>query len=126
MDEKELEEFLGAVGYRDYTQAPDWDKPNIQEWAEQLKAADDREFVLMTSSAILDEAIMDSRYKGNNYGYYARTSGAHAEAKRRHVAAGHDESCYGATLYSKAHDSIMRGQGHTPRPAPKCSCGRDK
>lgn len=121
MDGKKLEEFLGPVGIREYRNAKEWDKPKIEKWCDELAAADTREFILMVSSAILDDALMGNM-RDYNSGYGARTTAGFQEAKRRHMANGHDKRCRGATLYTKAHDNAMRSQGHTPRQHIDCSC----
>jgi len=126
MKEEDLKDFLGPVGFREYEQAPDYDKPKIQEWADKVAAMNDRDFILETASKILDDAIMGNRSQGNNYGFYARTTGCFQEAKRRHLKAGHTEECRGDTLYAKGHRKAMISQRHTPSDPYPCDCGRDK
>jgi hypothetical protein len=123
VNEDELKEFLGPVGYSEYEKAPDWDRPKIVTWCQEVAAMSDAEFTMETSSRILDDAIM-TRSRGNNYGFYARTTGCYQEAKRRHVKAGHTEECRGETLYSVGHGRAMRSQGHTPSEPYLCDCGK--
>lgn len=122
--EKELMEFFGPVGFGEYQNAEEWDKPKIVEWMRKVSVMSDKEFIQEASSCILDDALMQ-RFKGNHSGVYARTTGCYKEAQRRHITAGHSEDCSGDTLYSVAHARAMRSQGYiTPEPY-SCTCGKE-
>ncbi|MBD3004646.1 hypothetical protein [Streptomyces sp. 5-10] len=125
LPEDQLAGLLGPVGIREYQQAPDYDKPKIREWLAGLSEMPDSDLIVETASHILDDAIMRSFPRQNSYGIGCRVTACYEEAKRRHVAAGHDKECRGETLYSKGHAHAMRNQGHNPGERAVCTCGRE-
>lgn len=125
MTGKELEEFLGPVAYREYSDAPEWDKVKIRKWAISVQGMSDAEFITESASRIHDSVLME-RFRGNYEGIHARASACHYEARRRHRAAGHSPECRGSNLYAKGHDEVMRGQGYAPNEVSPCTCGKVK
>lgn len=122
--DSELAEILGPVGIREYKNSPDWAKPKLRDWAESLAGMSDDDFYGEAASAIHGSALMQS-FRGNYEHEHCKATAAYKEAQRRHLAAGHTDDCHGDTIYSLAHASVMRGQGHTPSEPQACTCGKD-
>lgn len=121
LTDEQLEEVLGATGWKEYGQAPDWDQPKIRTWASTLAGLSDEAFAGECATRILDSAGAQ-RFKGNWEGDHARASACYTEAKRRYAAAGHVE-CRGDSLYTAGFNRAFRSQGHTPSPWMDCTCG---
>ncbi len=113
--------IVGPVAAHEFANASDHYKPGLIDWARNLPTLSDDEFTNLTASAIYDSALV-SRFRGNWDHDHFKASACYTEAKRRHVAAGHDKDCRGATWYSLAHDRVMREQGHRPSPPSPCNC----
>jgi hypothetical protein len=126
VNENELKEFLGVVGFQRYSEAPDSDQPKIVEWCQKLAVMTDSEFIMETASRILDDAIMQSFPRFNNNGTYARSDGCFEESKRRFAKAGHAKNCDATTLYDLGLNSALRNQGHKTKPVRPCECGAVK
>ncbi len=120
----ELADILGPVGIGEYEAAPEWAKPKLRDWAEKLGSLSDEDFFAEAASAIHGSALMQS-FRGNYEHEHCKATAAFKEAQRRHCGAGHTSDCHGDTIYSRAHTSVMRGQGHTPSDPSPCSCGAD-
>jgi hypothetical protein len=122
--DSELADILGPVGIHEYENSPDWAKPKLRDWAESLAGMSDDNFLSEAASAIHGSALLQS-FRSNYEHEHCKATACFKEAQRRHRAAGHTDDCHGDTLYSRAHASVMRSQGHTPSEPLLCSCGAD-
>ncbi len=125
LTDDDLRDILGPVGFGEYEAAADWAKPKLREWAAKLGDLSDDDFLGEAASAIHGSALMQS-FRGNYEHEHCKATACYKEAQRRHLAAGHSDDCHGDTIYSRAHASVMRSQGHTPREARDCTCGADR
>lgn len=115
--------LVGPVAAGEFDNAADHYKPALIEWAQNLPALNDDEFLRTTRTAIYNSALANS-FRGNwNHDHFKATV-CYKEAERRHTTAGHNADCRGDTLYSQAHSRVMRDAGHQPSPTSPCTCGR--
>jgi hypothetical protein len=121
----EIVDIVGPVAAREFEAAAGRYKPGLIEWARALPGLPDDEFEQVCGSAIYDSALV-SRFRGNWEHEHFKASACAHEARRRHVAAGHDEDCRGETIYGGAHARIMRENGYRPTEPGACRCqGRE-
>lgn len=123
LTDDQITDLFGPIAFREFDGSQDWAKPKLREWLDSLADLDDTEFLAEAGSAIHGSALAQS-FKGNWEHEHCKATAAYREAKRRHLAAGHADDCYGDTIYSRAHANVMRSQGHTPIEPTPCSCGR--
>lgn len=114
----------GPVAEREFDGAADHAKAALTAWLEKLPTLSDDDFLGEAASAIHGSALVN-RWRGNWDADHCKASATHAEAKQRHLAAGHDPACTGSNLYDRAFRQVWREQGHSadaypPRP---CDCG---
>lgn len=117
----DLVALVGAVAAGEYEAAKDFYKPGLLEWAGKMRSLSDAEFLTDAKCAIFDSASCN-RFRGNWEHEHFKATACWFEAKRRHIAAGHDEDCRGETLYSRAHASVMRDHGYAPTEPGECCC----
>ncbi len=113
--------IVGPVAEREFANAADHYKPGLIDWARRLHLLPDEAFLDAAATAIYDSALVSS-YRGNWEHDHFKATACYTEAKRRHVAGGHDEDCRGETLYSQAHARVMRASGHQPGEPGVCTC----
>lgn len=122
MTREQLEEIIGPSAMRDYDDTKDWARPEIHEWASKLRDLDDDELEDEAASAVLDAAICDSRGMWWDASWVKSGACAH-EAKRRHMAAGHDKDCREDNIYNRGWNRAYRSQGYTLSEPTPCTCG---
>ncbi|MFF5261442.1 hypothetical protein ACFY4C_21065 [Actinomadura viridis] len=121
LDSRELAEIVGPVAAREFDNAKEIYKADLNSWAQKLADLTDGQFLGECSSAIYNSALV-SQFRGNWEHEHFKASACFHEAQRRHVAAGHSAECHGNTLYSEAHAKVMRESGYQPTPAADCNC----
>ncbi len=117
---------FGPIAEQEYDSVDDAHRPALDRWLDALPALPDDEFLHAAASAIHDSALAE-RFRGNWNHDHCRATAAFNDARRRHRAAGHADSCTGDTLYAEAHRKVWIEQGHSadaypPRP---CDCGAE-
>jgi hypothetical protein len=115
----ELEAFVGPVAYREWQNAKPIYHEQLAAWARALPTLSDNDFTAEAASAIHGSALTSS-FRGNWNHEHFKASAVHVEARRRHVAAGHDKDCRGANLYTQAYYSVTRSQGYHWDETPAC------
>lgn len=124
MTDEELLKLIGPHGLKEYTAATEPHKAEVIKFATAMWELDDIRFVDACARSILESARLNSM-KGNWEGVHAIASACYTEAKRRQVAAGHDERCRGDNLYTKGFNRAYRSQGYTPSSPSACDCGAE-
>lgn len=96
---------------------------DLWAYAELLPILDDATFVSVAADAIAASAVAAS--SGDAQHVHARHAMAHAEAVRRHVAAGHGAECSAVRLYALAYARAVREARLDPQApgVPACTCG---
>lgn len=120
MPDAELEAIVGPIAMREYEGAEEWSKPKIREFALSLPSLADGQLLDACMTEIHASALAIS-FRGNWEHAHFRCTACYDEAQRRHRATGHGERCSGS-IYSRAHNRVMREQGHTPSSAGLCDC----
>jgi hypothetical protein len=122
MTREQLEEIIGPGAMRDYDDSKEWARPELHAWVAKLRGFTDAELVDEAASAVLDAAIANSHRMWWDSSW-CKSSALMHEAKRRHVAAGHDEDCLEDNLYEKGWNRAYRSQNYDPGRPSFCTCG---
>lgn len=124
MTDEELLKLIGPRGLKEYTAATPENRPRVVKFATTMSELNDIQFVDACERSILESAQVNS-VKGNWEDIHAIASACYTEAKRRYLAAGHDEKCQGDNLYQKGYIRAYRSQGHKPPERRACECGAE-
>jgi hypothetical protein len=88
VNDKELEEVLGTIGFREYNAAPEHAREEVREFAATVRELSDAEFVLNAAYRIEESARWGS-VRGTHWnGIHAMASGCYTESQRRLEAEG--------------------------------------
>lgn len=123
-DEALLRELAGPDGAREFATASADGKAALWEWLHTMRAASDKGLfgaAKVVIDAEADYGTRGDRYRDERAWIYTRLYACDYEAQRRYLAAGHSETCYGATIYHLANRSFRSG---TYNLSTACTCGK--
>jgi hypothetical protein len=123
VNDKELEEVLGTIGFREYNAAPEHAREEVREFAATVRELSDAEFVLNAAYRIEESARWGS-VRGTHWnGIHAMASGCYTESQRRLEAEGHAEDCNASSLYVEAYNKVARANRLSGNTFYPCTCG---
>lgn len=118
---QELEDIFGPVGFKEYEAASKTDKERIQSWVTFIRGMSDEDFIAEIISCSFGSHLVDN-FRGEPEFMHARDWACRHEARRRHVASGHEEDCRGS---SKLWFIAARRRGYSRIQMLPCTCGKE-
>lgn len=118
----EIGALYGPVAANEAAVAAPEHAKGLAEFARLLPNLDDGTFVTLAARVIAASAASAS--SGDAQHVHARAEMVHAEAVRRHVAAGHADTCGAVRLFAIAYATAVRDAGldRFEPPTPLCAC----
>lgn len=118
----EIGEQYGPVAGNEAAVASPEHARALAEFGHLLPALDDDAFVTLAARVIAAAAALASSDGAQHV--HARAEMVHAEAVRRHVAAGHADTCGAVRLFALAYAAAVRDAGldRAAPSLPRCAC----
>lgn len=123
MDPTTLADLLGPIAMQDYEGATEAEQAHIRSWAPTLATLDDPAFFGVCKDAVIDGVTSESQRRTAPTPYI-KAAACMREARRRHVAAGHEADCGGDNIYQQAFNEAQRDFGFNPGDPSDCTCGK--